>query len=116
MYELRPAKRVRYAAEAAEPILGRPAARLAKAATRLQTVLGTHHDAVAAEAWLRQECDDPVTDPTGGPPTEVTFEAGMLVAELHRTRAELGERWPEAWEKVRELQRRIGSSEVLDTQ
>ena len=45
-------KRVRYAAEAAEPIVGKPARAFAKAAERLQDVLGELNDAVVAEHWL----------------------------------------------------------------
>lgn len=46
------AKRLRYAAEAAEPVTGRKVRRLGKAARRLQSVLGDHHDTVAARAAL----------------------------------------------------------------
>ena len=47
------AKRVRYAAEAVVPAVGKRAKRFAKAAEALQEVLGEQHDAVVAEAWLR---------------------------------------------------------------
>ena len=48
------AKRTRYAAEAASPVIGKPARRLAKAAEGIQDVLGEQHDAVVAERWLRE--------------------------------------------------------------
>jgi CHAD domain-containing protein len=48
------AKRARYAAEAVEPVIGKPAERFADAAADLQDVLGDQHDAVVGEAWLRQ--------------------------------------------------------------
>src|SRR5206468_10859672 len=48
------AKRVRYAAEAAEPIAGKIAARTADAAAALQDVLGDHQDSVTAQQWLRE--------------------------------------------------------------
>jgi CHAD domain-containing protein len=48
------AKRCRYAAEACEPVLGRRARRFAKAMARVQRVLGEHHDAVVATAWLEE--------------------------------------------------------------
>ena len=51
-------KQLRYAAEAATPIIGAPARRTASAAERVQTVLGEHHDAVAAEEWLREQWAD----------------------------------------------------------
>jgi CHAD domain-containing protein len=46
------AKKLRYAAEAAEPALGRPARRLAKAAARIQSRLGDLNDAVVGTALL----------------------------------------------------------------
>lgn len=46
------AKRVRYAAEAAQPVLGDRAATLAAQAKRLQTVLGDHRDAVEAQQYI----------------------------------------------------------------
>ncbi len=49
------AKQLRYAAETAAPVVGEPARRLAAAAEDLQTVLGEHHDSVAAELWLRRQ-------------------------------------------------------------
>lgn len=71
------AKRARYAAEAAVPVVGRRAAVLARAATSLQDVLGTLHDATVAEEWLRRR----------GPRSEVPFVAGELCA-LERVAAE----------------------------
>jgi CHAD domain-containing protein len=47
-------KRVRYAAEAVAPISGKQARAFARAAARLQEVLGELNDAVVAEAWLRE--------------------------------------------------------------
>lgn len=48
------AKRLRYAAEAAQPVLGKDAKRLAAAAKTAQTVLGEHHDSVVTRSVLRQ--------------------------------------------------------------
>ena len=48
------AKHTRYAAEAAAPVVGKPASTFAAAVAKLQTVLGDHQDACFAEAWLRQ--------------------------------------------------------------
>lgn len=53
------AKGGRYAAEAAAPVLGRPARRLARALAGLQEVLGDLNDAVVAEAWLARQEDLP---------------------------------------------------------
>jgi CHAD domain-containing protein len=46
------AKRVRYAAEAASPIVGKPARAFANAASSLQDVLGDLNDSVVAARWL----------------------------------------------------------------
>ncbi|MGQ4514075.1 CHAD domain-containing protein [Streptomyces sp. DW26H14] len=48
------AKRVRYAAEAARPGVGKPAKRFAKRVKRVQQLLGEHQDAVVARAALRE--------------------------------------------------------------
>jgi CHAD domain-containing protein len=45
-------KRARYAAELAEPVVGRAASRFIKRAKVVQDVLGMHQDAVQAEAFL----------------------------------------------------------------
>jgi CHAD domain-containing protein len=46
-------KKARYAAELAEPAVGRPAKRFVASAKRLQDVLGEHQDALVAEERLR---------------------------------------------------------------
>jgi CHAD domain-containing protein len=48
------AKRMRYACEAATPVLGSAARRTARASENLQERLGEWHDASAARAWLEQ--------------------------------------------------------------
>ncbi|MEU1487307.1 CYTH and CHAD domain-containing protein [Streptomyces sp. NPDC005752] len=54
MHEARKAaKRVRYAAEAARPALGKPAKRFAKRMKAVQSVLGDHQDSVVARDALR---------------------------------------------------------------
>ena len=67
------AKQLRYAAEAATPVMGRAAARTAARAEQLQTVLGEHHDAVTAEAWLREQAVHNTR--------AASFVAGMLAAQ-----------------------------------
>jgi CHAD domain-containing protein len=47
-------KRARYVAELAAPVVGRPAARFARKARKLQDALGDHRDAVVAERSLRE--------------------------------------------------------------
>ncbi|MEU0675806.1 CYTH and CHAD domain-containing protein [Streptomyces sp. NPDC006172] len=48
------AKRLRYAAEAAGPALGKPAKRLSKSVKSVQKALGDHHDGVVARDALRR--------------------------------------------------------------
>lgn len=85
------AKRARYAAEAARPVLGRRAKRLACGLEALQTTLGAQHDAVVACAKLREWADD----------TAAAFVAGELTA-LERHAAARGRRaWRKAWKHAR---------------
>lgn len=48
------AKRARYAAESAAPVIGAPAARLARRMEGVQEVLGEHQDSVTARSVLRE--------------------------------------------------------------
>ena len=48
------AKRLRYACEVAEPVLGKPVKRMRRGSKRIQRVLGDHHDSVAMRATLRE--------------------------------------------------------------
>jgi CHAD domain-containing protein len=86
------AKRLRYAAEAAEAVVGKRARRVAAAAEELQTQLGEHHDAVIAEAWLRGRAK--------GASSKVAFSAGILAAEQIRRQQLFREHWQARWEKV----------------
>ena len=84
------AKRCRYAAEAAIPVLGRRCAEFAKAVAGLQEVLGEHHDACVAAAWLREH----------GADSSEAFVAGELCA-LERVAAQRArEAWPGVWKRV----------------
>ena len=86
------AKRCRYAAELAQPVIGRPARDFANALVRVQDVLGEHQDAVVADSWLAKtapECS----------PAEA-YALGML-AEIERNlsvraRAALTSTWAAA--------------------
>ena len=101
------AKQLRYAAEAATPIIGRPARRTARAAEHVQTVLGDHHDAVAAEQWLREQwADDSSSGASAGVAPAVAFEAGRLVGEARQRQRESQRTWKDAWAKLREPKRR----------
>jgi CHAD domain-containing protein len=88
------AKRCRYAAEAAAAATGKNAAKFAREVAALQEVLGELHDAVVAEAWLRERSGAPRIHETA------LFAAGELVA-LQRDAAERARTgWPAAWKRV----------------
>jgi CHAD domain-containing protein len=80
------AKQARYAAESTVPVLGKPAAAFATAATRLQEVLGEHQDSVVARARIRQLSE---SAHAGG---ESAYTFGVLQGvELRRGEAARGE-------------------------
>ncbi|MGQ0805014.1 MAG: CYTH and CHAD domain-containing protein [Actinomycetota bacterium] len=89
------AKRARYAAEAAAPVAGKPARRLAAALADVQDVLGEHQDAVVAESWLRDALA------TASP--RQTFVIGQLAAferaEANAHRAAWNDMWKAASRK-----------------
>ena len=82
-------KQLRYAAEAAEPVIGQAAGRTARRAKDLQTVLGDHHDAVAAKEWLQGVA----LDGTGS----AGFAAGQLACTTQREQQALRRRWRAEW-------------------
>ena len=84
------AKRLRYASEAAKDVVGKPATRLATAATNLQDVLGDHQDSVTARAWLRDAA-------AAGPNA---FVAGELSMKEHQAAAEDRAAFPRIWKKL----------------
>ena len=83
------AKRLRYAAEAATPVIGKRAARLADQAASLQDVLGDHQDSVTAQRWLRQ----------AGQGTRA-FVAGELSALERDAAGHDRAQWQKIWKKV----------------
>jgi len=86
------AKRCRYAAEAAAPVIGKPAKQLAKAVADLQTVLGDHQDAVVAEGWLREAAAASGVS---------ALAAGELISLQRAEAAASRDAWPAAWKAVR---------------
>jgi CHAD domain-containing protein len=83
-------KRVRYAAEAVAPLVGRPAEAFAAAAAGLQEVLGDLNDSVVAESWLRDWA-------RGSRSMQGVFAAGEL-AGLERAAGQRSRsRWEKAW-------------------
>jgi CHAD domain-containing protein len=92
------AKQARYAAEAAVPVFGRPAKRLAAIAEEVQELLGEQHDSVvAAETTLRL---------AGSPRVgQAAFTFGVLheheVAAASRARDSFVHMWPRAKRRAR---------------
>jgi CHAD domain-containing protein len=89
------AKRVRYAAEAVAPAVGKGAKRFAAAVADLQDVLGEHQDAVVAGEWLRAHV------PSGDGALAAAFVAGELAAWEDAAAEASREEWPAAWKRVR---------------
>jgi CHAD domain-containing protein len=84
------AKRARYAAEAVAPVVGSAALAFARAAAKLQTVLGEHQDSVTAQAWLR------AARISG----RRAFVAGELIAMEHVAAEEARAKWPKVWKAL----------------
>jgi CHAD domain-containing protein len=87
------AKRARYAAELAAPVVGHPAERFVDKAKRLQDILGEHQDAVVAESRLR-ELFDGVRGRRAG------FVAGRLVERQRARRVAARADFATIWPKV----------------
>jgi CHAD domain-containing protein len=84
------AKRARYAAEAVAPVAGSKAGDFARAAAKLQTVLGEHQDSVTAQAWLR------AARVSG----RRSFVAGQLIALEGLAASESRARWRKVWDAL----------------
>jgi len=85
------AKRVRYAAEAVAPMVGKKALRFAAAAAALQDTLGELQDAAVAHAWLDQAAQDHPA---------AAFAAGQL-AGLELVRADAARSgWGTPWQEL----------------
>jgi CHAD domain-containing protein len=87
------AKRARYAAEAVEPVIGKPAEDFADAIADLQGVLGDHQDAVVGEAWLRGAAASAGRD--------VALVAGLLIAAERASAADTRGRWGKVWKAAK---------------
>ena len=94
------AKQLRYAAEAAAPVVGKRATRTASAAETVQTVLGHHHDAVAAEMWLRRHASLADSSDSVANVAEISFAAGALSAEQHLRQHDFRRQWADSWKKL----------------
>jgi len=92
------AKRVRYAAESMSLVSGKPSVAFARAAKRLQDVLGEHQDAVTTLRWLS---DGPRRSET----PDVAFVAGRLAQVELDARRRARSEWRGVWRMLRRKDR-----------
>jgi CHAD domain-containing protein len=92
------AKRARYSAEVAEPLVGKPARRFVSRAKKFQDVAGEHQDAVVAEQTLRGLVR---SEP------QLTFVAGRLVERQGERGARARKDVRKALKKLRRAGKRI---------
>jgi len=85
------AKRSRYATEAALPMFGRNAEILAHGLSDVQDLLGSYHDCVVAERWVREM--------TKAHP-DTNFVAGEIVGFIRQERKRVHQEWPSLWKRV----------------
>ncbi|NSL43458.1 CYTH and CHAD domain-containing protein [Streptomyces sp. 8P21H-1] len=88
------AKRTRYAAELAAPVLGEPAKELVRDMKALQSLLGEHQDSVMARQALRDLADQAHVA------TESAFTYGVLYGREEQRAATAEAALPEAWESI----------------
>ena len=86
-------KRVRYAAEAIAPLVGRQARGFARAAAALQEELGDLNDAVVAERWLQSWA-------RGSRSMPGVFAAGELAGLERASAGQHRSRWRNAWKEL----------------
>jgi CHAD domain-containing protein len=86
------AKQLRYASEAAAPVIGKAARRTAKNAEAVQTVLGEHHDAVSAQEWLASAATEQ--------PPGVAFAMGQAAEAQRLRQSRATEAWGPLWQDV----------------
>ncbi len=101
LHEVRKAaKRARYAAETARPVIGKPAKSFARRMKAVQKLLGEHQDTVVTRAELRQL----------GVQAHLAGENGFSFGRLHgleQARAERAEQaYPEVWRAAARRRRR----------
>ena len=84
-------KRARYAAELAEPVVGKPATRFIKKARAVQDVLGMHQDAIQAEAYVRAFLKQSAS-------VRAAFVAGRMVERQRERRAQASKKMRMLWE------------------
>jgi CHAD domain-containing protein len=96
-------KRARYAAELAEPMIGKPAARFVRRAKGFQDVVGEHQDAVVAEDRLRALVDELAS-------SDAVLAAGRVVERQRNRRTQARAALPKAWSKLERCGRAFSTS------
>lgn len=91
------AKRLRYIAEAFEPVAGRSARSFVKRLTRFTALLGEQHDAVVNQQRLQEYATQPA----------VAFVAGQLTALEGSAAAAVRREWRAAWRRTTAKRRRF---------
>jgi CHAD domain-containing protein len=99
------AKRLRYLAEVAAPVVSRPedrraASATARAATALQDILGELHDAVVSEQWLRDAASRRHARAKPEALVATGVAAGQLIAVTRERRRAERLAWTGAWERL----------------
>jgi CHAD domain-containing protein len=102
------AKRLRYIAETAAPVVSPAASRGAanrtvKAATELQDVLGELHDAAVNEKWLRDllaELAPSVSKARHQTAMSAAVVVGQLVGQARQAQQAKREGWSRQWERL----------------
>ena len=97
------AKRARYAAELAEPLVGAPATRYVAAAKRVQDALGEHQDAAVAGEQVRR-----LVSRSRAP--DAHFAAGRLVERQENRRRAARAELPDVWGRLQKQGRRIAKA------
>jgi CHAD domain-containing protein len=95
-------KRARYAAELAEPVVGKPATRFIASAKAFQDVVGDHQDGVVAEEKVRKLL-------AGMGSVRAGFAGGRLVERQRARKAAARAAFPEAWDSLRRAGRKAWS-------
>jgi CHAD domain-containing protein len=98
------AKRCRYAAEMVAPVVGAPATRFAAGAEAIQEILGDHHDAIVAQAWLREAAagwsGSRGAGAAGQAGRGVLLAAGELIAAEGAAAGRTRAGWEDAWRRL----------------
>ncbi|MCP3798630.1 CHAD domain-containing protein [Allokutzneria sp. A3M-2-11 16] len=88
-------KRLRYTADLAKPLVGKPMRKLIKATKAFQDVLGEHQDACVAEDRVRE-----LLAARKRVDVDMAFAAGRLVEREQLRKAENRAQWLSAWTEV----------------